>query len=312
MEKVTLENEHLKIVIAPGFGAKIIEMWDKRAGYQWLWVDDSRKIRNRKFGDAYDAHDISGFDECFPNIGKSEYPLDESKTLPDHGDLWTQPCAWTATEDSCITEIEGVTFDYTFKRSIQLIENSLEIEYEIVNKDNNDFYAFWSAHPLLTAVDGMKIEINGNPRMTKEFGFSQRMGADGEDGYTGHLDSYVWPSSTGVDGSSHDLSLVDTSTGITDKVVLESPTDGTVKLLNPKFGCSLNFEFNPRDIPFVGICYNLNAWPFVGEKGCWIAIEPTQGATDRLDESMELGAVLKLPKNGKLNFELRLIFEQVL
>lgn len=311
MEIVTLENDHLKILIAPRYGAKIIEMWDKKANYQWLWVDGSREIRDRKFGDAFDAHDISGFDECFPNIGVSSYPLDEDKALPDHGDLWTQPCSWTATEEACVTTIKGKSFNYTFKRSLRLIKNSVKFEYEIVNKGPLDFYAFWSAHPLLKAFDGMKIEIHGNPKMTKEFGFSQRLGADGEDGYEGHLDPYVWPYSTSADGSSHDLSLIDTSKAITDKVVLRSPMDGVVKLLNPHIGCSLKFEFNPLDVPFVGICYNLNAWPFVGEKGCWLAIEPTQGATDRLDEAMQMGAALKFMMNKKVNFELCLTLEQI-
>lgn len=311
MEIVTLENDYLKILVAPEFGAKIVELWDKKAGYQWLWIDKTRKIRDRKFGDAYDAHDISGFDDCFPNIGISEYPLRSDLKLPDHGDLWTQRSFWTKTETSCATSIEGVTFDYIFNRSLSLIDNSLQIKYEVINKGSEDFFAFWSAHPLLSAVDGMKIEIQGRPNMRKEFGFSKRMGADGADGYEGHLDSYVWPETKGSDGKVHDLSYVDTSTGITDKVVLESPHDGVVRLLNPKFGCAVTFEFDRLKVPFVGICYNLNAWPFVGAKGCWLAIEPTQGATDRLDESMNLGAALKFPKGEIVSFEMSMTFEEI-
>ncbi|MBU6164454.1 MAG: DUF5107 domain-containing protein, partial [Actinomycetales bacterium] len=44
MEIVSLENDYLKILIVPEFGAKIVELWDKKAGYQWLWIDKTRKI----------------------------------------------------------------------------------------------------------------------------------------------------------------------------------------------------------------------------------------------------------------------------
>lgn len=311
MEIVTLENDYLKILIAPEFGAKIVKLWDKKSDYQWLWIDETRKIGDRKFGDAYDAHDISGFDDCFPNIGVSQYPLKRELRLPDHGDLWTQRSSWTRTETSCTTSIEGVTFDYTFSRGLYLEGNAVQIKYEVLNKGNEDFFAFWSAHPLFSAVDGMKIEIQGRPSMRKEFGFSKRMGTDGADGYEGHLDSYMWPETKGSDGKVHDLSYIDTSTGLTDKVVLESPLDGVVRLLNPKFGCAVTFELDRLKVPFVGICYNLNAWPFVGAKGCWLAIEPTQGATDRLDESMNLGAALKFPKGEIVSFEFRMNFEEI-
>ncbi len=79
-------------------------------------------------------------------------------------------------------------------------------------------------------------------------------------------------------------------------------------LKNPKFGCSICFHFDPIEIPYTGICYNLNAWPFAGEPGCWLAIEPTQGATDKLDESREVEAFLPFPSESRVEFGFRLEF----
>lgn len=312
MEQVILENDFLKVVILPEFGGKITEIWDKRANYQWLWTDPSRKIRDRKIGESYESHDISGFDDCFPNIGVSKYPLDSSLELPDHGDLWTQNASWNANTNSCTTVIKGVSFNYLFERTLSLKGESLEVNYLIQNKDKSEFIGFWSAHPLFNAVDGMQIELSGNPRMTKEFGFSGRMGSDGEDGYAGHLDSYNWPLTVGTDGNVHDLSIINLERSLTDKVVLASPLDGEIVLRNPKFGCAIGFNFDPEEIPYVGICFNLNAWPFTGQTGCWLAIEPTQGATDKLSESTELDAFVRFPGESRVGFGFKMDFQAYL
>ena len=302
MQRVVLENEFIRVVIAPKYGAKIIEIWDKRANYQWLWTDPSRKIRKRNFRDSYESHDISGFDDCFPNIGISNYALDSKIELPDHGDLWTQSASWHADKTSCTTLIKGISFEYLFERTLTLREDSLEFNYVVTNTGKSEFQGFWSAHPLFNAIDGMRIELEGNPRMTKEFGFSNRMGADGDDGYLGHLDAYQWPLTRGANGDTHDLSVIALAEILTDKVVLNSPSDGRITLRNPKFDCSLIFKFDPKEIPYAGICFNLNAWPFKGKPGCWLAIEPTQGATDKLLESRALDALLTFPAQSKVEF----------
>jgi hypothetical protein len=121
--------------------------------------------------------------------------------------------------------------------------------------------------------------------MTKEFSFSGRMGSDGADGYAGHLDSYIWPNTVGESGRNYDLSQITLVEPLTDKVVVAAPIDGEITLLNPRHNCSVRFSFNPKQIPFVGICFNLDAWPFTGEKARWVAIEPSTGPTDKLDES---------------------------
>jgi hypothetical protein len=166
-----------------------------------------------------------------------------------------------------------------------LKDHSLVFSYVIENTGRESFKGFWSAHPLFNAVEGMQILLSGNPPMTKEFGFSGRMGSDGADGYAGHLDSYTWPNTVGESGRSYDLSQITLVEPLTDKVVVSAPDDGVITLLNPRHNCSVRFSFNPEHIPFVGICFNLNAWPFTGEKARWVAIEPSTGPTDKLDES---------------------------
>ena len=307
-----LENDFLKVSVIPELGAKIAQIKDKHANYEWLWEDPSRPLRARQVTDKYDEHDITGFDECFPNIGISSYPGDPDLILPDHGELWSQ--AWTCekTNDSIISTAIGKVLPYKFERKITLKDRSLVFSYAIENTGQESFKGFWSAHPLFKAVEGMQILLSGNPPMTKEFGFSGRMGSDGADGYEGHLDDYVWPNTIGESGKNHDLSQVTLAEPLTDKVVVSAPDDGVITLLNPQHKCSVRFLLNPQEIPYVGICFNLDAWPFTGRKARWLAIEPCLGPTDKLDESDRMSQIPTFSVKRPVTFTFMLTFDSYL
>ena len=307
-----LENDFLKVSVIPELGAKIAQIKDKHANYEWLWEDPSRPLRARQVTDKYDEHDITGFDECFPNIGISSYPGDPDLILPDHGELWSQ--AWTCekTNDSIISTAIGKVLPYKFERKITLKDRSLVFSYAIENTGQESFKGFWSAHPLFNAVEGMQILLNGNRPMTKEFGFSGRMGSDGADGYEGHLDEYVWPNTIGESGKNYDLSQVTLAEPLTDKVVVSAPDDGVITLLNPQHKCSVRFLLNPQEIPYVGICFNLDAWPFTGRKARWLAIEPSTGPTDKLDESDRMSQIPTFSVIRPVTFTFMLTFDSYL
>ncbi len=294
-----LFNSYVSLRLIPELGGKIVEIEDLANGYEWLWKDESRPYRRREFGDRYDHHDISGFDECFPSIAVGAHPRLREGLLPDHGELWCQPWSVKVEDGVLVTEVESRLFDYSFRRRIRLSDRTFFLDYEVHNRSSFPLEGFWSAHPLFHAHEGMSIEITGHPKMTKEFSFSGRMGEDGIDGYAGHLHQYEWPATMGVDGKQHDLSRISLIHPLTDKVVLESPEDGLVKLINSQVGRQLLIRFDPKELSYVGVCFNLGAWPFEGEKGTWVAIEPSQGSTDRLDESIDLGGLKGIDPGDK-------------
>jgi hypothetical protein len=193
-----------------------------------------------------------------------------------------------------------------------LKDRSLVFSYVIENTGQESFKGFWSAHPLFHAVEGMQILLNGNPPMTKEFSFSGRMGSDGADGYAGHLDSYTWPNTVGESGRSYDLSQITLVEPLTDKVVVSAPDDGVITLLNPQHNCSAQFTFDSQEIPYIGICFNLNAWPFTGKKARWVAIEPSTGPTDKLDESDRMCEIRNFTPQRPVTFTFTLTLSSLL
>jgi galactose mutarotase-like enzyme len=292
--------------VIPQLGCKIVEIYDLENDHEWLWSDKSRPIKAANYGDQYDLYDISGFDECFPNIGISQDPKNIGVTLPDHGEIWSLPWDVTDEVNGVSATVLGKLFDYRFSRKLSLKSNKLAIEYSVSNIGNSELTYMWSAHPLFAIDENMKIEITGNPKMSKEFGFGGRIGPDGDNWYEGHLSEHVWPSVLGANGQISDMSEVSLDKVLTDKVVLDAPVDGLVSLKKLSSGRSLTMKFSPLELPFLGICYNFGAWPLTGEPATWVALEPTTGKTDRLDECAELDCARVLPPKSNANWSLEI------
>ena len=306
MHCLVLQNECLRVRVIPQLGCKIVEIYDLENDHEWLWSDKSRPIKAANYGDQYDLYDISGFDECFPNIGISQDPKNIGVTLPDHGEIWSLPWDVTDEVNGVSATVLGKLFDYRFSRKLSLKSNKLAIEYSVSNIGNSELTYMWSAHPLFAIDENMKIEITGNPKMSKEFGFGGRIGPDGDNWYEGHLSEHVWPSVLGANGQISDMSEVSLDKVLTDKVVLDAPVDGLVSLKKLSSGRSLTMKFSPLELPFLGICYNFGAWPLTGEPATWVALEPTTGKTDRLDECAELDCARVLPPKSNANWSLEI------
>ena len=306
MHSLVLQNECLRVRVIPQLGCKIVEIYDLENDHEWLWSDKSRPIKAANYGDQYDLYDISGFDECFPNIGISQDPKNIGVTLPDHGEIWSLPWDVTDEVNGVSATVLGKLFDYRFSRKLSLKSNKLAIEYSVSNIGNSELTYMWSAHPLFAIDENMKIEITGNPKMSKEFGFGGRIGPDGDNWYEGHLSEHVWPSVLGANGQISDMSEVSLDKVLTDKVVLDAPVDGLVSLKKLSSGRSLTMKFSPLELPFLGICYNFGAWPLTGEPATWVALEPTTGKTDRLDECAELDCARVLPPKSNANWSLEI------
>jgi hypothetical protein len=74
----------------------------------------------------------------------------------------------------------------------------------------------------------------------------------------------------------------------------------------------VRLSFDPQEIPFVGICFNLNAWPFTGEKARWVAVEPSTGPTDKLDESDRMCEIRNFTPQRPVTFTFTLTLSSLL
>ncbi|MEP0761720.1 MAG: DUF5107 domain-containing protein, partial [Chloroflexota bacterium] len=64
----TLESARLRVVTTPGVGAKIVSIYDKAAGHEWLVAPADRPFGPLAYGAVFTEQDMSGWDEMFPTI----------------------------------------------------------------------------------------------------------------------------------------------------------------------------------------------------------------------------------------------------
>ena len=150
----TLENDTLRVSVVPDYGAKIIDLTDKRTGRNWLvegWPTEAS-------GDdaVFGGVQAYGWDECFPTVAPCPGgPWGQD--LRDHGALWGRP--WrSVVGDGGITN----TFDdarFAFTRRLALNGNRLTTHYRLENRTDHGLPYLWSAHPLLNLAPGEILRL---------------------------------------------------------------------------------------------------------------------------------------------------------
>lgn len=293
LEQLVVETENIRLSLLPEVGCKLTSLEFLRYDFQWLWRDPHRPVRKPDFCSDYSAYDISGFDECFPNIGLSDYPPDAGVTLCDHGEVWAKPWRVSTTDKSVVAEVDLTAMALTLRREIVLDHETIEFRYQVTNRGSKAYWYMWSAHPLFRLPNSYRVIAPTGQKMFKEFGIGGRLGKDGIDGYHGHLDELTWPVVTSASGESIDLTEVIPDLGLLDKVSMATEGVRGLTLLNEELRAGLTFAFSP-EINHVGICSNLTGWPAGPHPGTWIAIEPMIGVSDRLDENIERGVAKQI------------------
>jgi hypothetical protein len=303
--EIVIQTDNIRLTLLPEIGCKITKMEFLRFDFQWLWEDQHRPVRKPEFCGDYAEYDISGFDECFPNIGLSNYPFDRDVNLCDHGEIWAKPWEVEVLGNSITTSVKLSSMPLTFKREIVLQQETICFKYEVTNTGDSTYWYMWSAHPLFRLPNAYQVVAPPGQKMHKVFGFGGRLGFDGEDGNEGYLGELSWPKVTSDAGVEVDLSEVIPDLGVTDKVALESKGIQELILINRALSAGLKFKFGP-EIDHIGICSNLTAWPPGPHPATWIAIEPMIGISDRLDENINLGAAKKINSGEKQAWEFSL------
>ncbi|MAV05170.1 MAG: hypothetical protein CMC31_05905 [Flavobacteriaceae bacterium] len=153
---VKLQNNFLSVVIDIDNGGKVIELTGKKNNTSWVWFDknNKKKFNPIQFSD-YDSQWIGGYEELFPN---DKVEVFNELEAPDHGELWSS--SWNILDQtSSFLELQtkGYFTKAVIKKSFRLIENKLQVNYEI-SKIQFDEYLF-KLH-LAFPIENHRIEMN--------------------------------------------------------------------------------------------------------------------------------------------------------
>eukprot|EP01035_Chromulina_nebulosa_P062854 gene62854-85963_t len=70
MSITILENQHLRVGVTTQFGARVVSLFDKASGREWM----TQGTESTNTGEAavYGGPEAVGWDECFPTVGASD------------------------------------------------------------------------------------------------------------------------------------------------------------------------------------------------------------------------------------------------
>jgi hypothetical protein len=231
---------------------------------EWLAAPVRRYCAVAVEGRDWGGCDASGWDECFPNVGRGPVPWDA-----DHGDVWRRPTRWevgsTGTSALGVTEVRAPGRAYRFAREVTVTPSSVLVDYEVRNDGEGSLHWAWAQHAMLAADDRTSLVLPQEVRVRVESTFGH--GEDGPD-----LGRVL---RTGRLGTRLELAGV---TGRAVKMWLVAPLPPWVAVVR---GASwLAWDLTASSVPHVGLWLNRGGWDAEGRQLDHIAVEPAFGCDD--------------------------------
>ncbi len=304
LKRLLIGNDLVEAVFLPQIGSKMISLVNKTTGTEFLLENQNKdKVYKQAYhGADYSLYDASGFDECFPTIEAAELIVknrnSETKKIlyPDHGELWSKTWDYELLDDSIFFTVEGVQADYRITKIITLKENSLIINYSLINNSEFPLNYIWSAHPLLVVDEGDRIILPP--------GINKLLLNWVSDGKIGKYGEYMpW---TGENGDVNNFYHVKAKeTGVAIKGFTDSLRYGFAGLYRPRKNESIVISFDNNKLPYLGVWLCFGGWP-VGSarKHYTVALEPTTGRPDSLSESVKRNECPVLEVNAERNWQI--------
>ena len=159
LEKITLENESLRIRILPELGGKIASFFLKPAAFELAAQSTHGDFRKARTYDSFADFDMSGMDDAFPNIDPETFVYDgRIIRYPDHGEIWSSVFEVTGqTDETLALRHESRNFPYIYEKLFRLSGNDLMIRRKVRNIGNVGFPCIFTLHALMRLEPDMQI-----------------------------------------------------------------------------------------------------------------------------------------------------------
>jgi hypothetical protein len=263
---IRLQSSALQVDVLPEVGGKVGQIRHKLSGRDLL-IPPQRPYRTIPIDGDWLKYDLSGMDDCFPNVAGGAYPAPPltSAKLTDLGE-WTHS-EWNVRHMEparLVMERTGNTLPYFAVKTIRFADQqTLEFSYSVENRGTFPLRYIWSAHPLIAVQESFRLRLPAGPLSFRLFPPTESV--------------YSWPLYQGTDISTQWIPL-----GTTLKTFITGLTEGWCALELPEH--NLRFSFDTQAVPVVGIWINNFGFPRDhGRPFRCIAIEPCTSPSDLLD-----------------------------
>lgn len=275
MKGFVLENEKVRVVLTPEFGARILSLIYKPTETEFAWHNPRVPVMRPTYKPEFE--DMSGLFDCVPTC---EGCTVKGRKLPMYGEVASEPWRVLRTERrgrSIAVKMQRKCEVYPLlvHKSLTISKNepTLTLNYRLTNLSDDTLEYHYSGHNTLQINPNYRIVLP--PEVTKVkrgMTITDRLGDLG--------DEIPWPTTTDRSGNTVDLSKAG------------QPCEGTGEnLYTPKVKESWAAAFNESRKEAIGFSFPADVLPYIlvwinwgGYGGYYhMALEPSTGRPDNLE-----------------------------
>jgi len=278
MAGIVLENEKLRTVLMPEFGARIISIIYKPTETEFVWHNPRVPIMKPTYKPEFE--DMSGLFDCVPTCENCTYKQWE---LPMYGEVASEPWRVVRKEKKprSITvrlQRKCKVYPLMVSKTLTITKNepSLELNYQLTNLSNETLEYHYSGHNTLNINPNYRIVLPPEVmKLKRGYTITDRLGNFGEEIH--------WPITLDRNGKTVDLSKVGQPTeGTGENLYTPKLTDSWCAALNESRNEAIGFSFDARALPYILVWINWGG--YLGHYH--IALEPSTGRPDNLDTAV--------------------------
>lgn len=275
MKGLVLENEKVRIVLTPEFGARILSLIYKPTETEFAWHNPQVPVGNPAYQRQHE--DVSGLFECVPTC---EGCTIKGRKLPMYGEVAFEPWRLVRTEKknrSVVVKLRRKCEVYPLivhkALTISKDESMVVLNHRLTNLSDEVLEYHYSSHNTLQINPNYRIVLPHEVAKVKlGMAVTDRLGNLG--------DEIPWPIATDRNGKAVDLSKVGQPTeGVGENLYSPKLKESWAVAFNESRREAIGFSFDSKVVPYLLVWTN---WG--GYLGYYhIALEPTTGRPDNLE-----------------------------
>ena len=231
---LTIENDDLRVEVAPSLGGKVTSVYNKQLKNEFLWHNDGLPLAEQEAGADYDSNFWGGIDELLPNDIPETV---DGVAYPDHGELWTTQLDYKLS-DQCLS-VYGLLprSGLFYEKALHLHADApkIKIEYRIENRSGVRRHFLWKLHAALRIREGDRLVSRaGKGRVV--YPESSRFPDAGE---------FQWPFVRGVDAA-----VVPAKNGTMDFFYLYDSPEEKMGFISEKGQHLFSYQYDQTVFPY--------------------------------------------------------------
>lgn len=274
MKGLVLENEKVRVVLMPEFGARILSIIYKPTETEFVWHNPRVPIMKPTYRPEFE--DMSGLFDCVPTCESCTF---KRWKLPMYGEVASEPWRLVRTEKrsrSTTVKMQRKceVYPLIFHKAITITkdEPALKLDYKLTNLSDERLEYHYSGHNTLRINPNYRIILPHEvAKLKRGMAVTERLGILGEE--------IAWPVTTDRSGKTVDLSKVgQPCDGTGENLYTSKLTESWCAAFNESRKEAIGFSFQAKILPYLLVWIN---WG--GYLGYYhMALEPSTGRPDNL------------------------------